>query len=168
MSYNTVLHCSESLESKLLYTQWSIVWCWMSKSKLVPSGLILHWSEPPSASSWKLLTAPPKAMWPVWKSRHLATMGGGVSTHITFLLQHPCSHISDLWDGYGKTPRNLKCNSKSARTILRRKFQINSCAELVTDQEGNALYLVSTGTTQFLQHRELLLAKQIVTRLNML
>ena len=38
---------------------------------------------------------------------------------------------------------------------LRKKFQINSCAKLITDAEGSVLYLVSTGTTQFLQFREL-------------
>ena len=44
---------------------------------------------------------------------------------------------------------------------LRKKFQINSCAELITDQDGAVLYLVSTGTTQFLQYRELPLGQII-------
>ncbi len=38
---------------------------------------------------------------------------------------------------------------------LRKKFQINSCAELVTDESGESMFLVSTGKNQFLQWREL-------------
>ena len=45
---------------------------------------------------------------------------------------------------------------------LRKKFQINSCAELITDEEGSCLFLVSTGKTQFLQSRELSLIKSIM------
>ena len=55
--------------------------------------------------------------------------------------------------------------ASSTSYVLRRKFQINSCAELITDEDGEVLYLVSTGTTQFLQNRELFLAQQDPTSL---
>jgi len=38
---------------------------------------------------------------------------------------------------------------------LRQKFQINNAVELVTNGAGDALYLLSTVATQFLQGREM-------------